>query len=964
MSIEPWELVREQDVEELNSRVVLYRHRRTGAELLSVENGDPNKCFAVTLRTLPGDSTGVAHILEHIVLGGSRKYALKDPFFSLIQGSLNTFLNAMTGFDRTIYPVASTNLQDFYNLVDVYLDSVFHPLLRPDSFKQEGWHYEASGEGELSLKGVVFNEMKAVWSMPDQLLGYTYATEALYPDTPYAYNSGGDPRVIPELTHQQLTAFHRTFYHPSNAQIMFWGDDPPEQRLRLVDQYLVAFDAQPVDAMAPLQAPFDAPRRAGFSYDSGAGEGKAYVAVGWVLPELDSPETALAVRILDYILWGTPAAPLRKALLDSGLGEDVVGGLETDIRQPMYLIGLKGVEEQRADAVEPLIMSTLEALARDGVDPDAVAAALNSVEFGLRELKFGEGYNGLPRGLAALFGLLGGWHYRRDPIAALAFAAPLEAVRSRAEHDPRYFSALIERLLLDNPHRSTLELQPDPEFNTRMAGDERAKLVDLRESMDDEQVQAIAAAARELEAWQSTPDAPELYAALPMLEVGDLESKNRLIETREEQLFGVRTLTHAVAGGIAYVDLGLDLQVLPAELLPYASIMGRLLLETGAGDWDAVKLTQRIGRETGGISSELLSAMTIGAARAETRLFLRGKVLADRSAALGDILRDVLFHARLDNRDRVRQIVLEEKAAREAEIGYMGTRFAIWRATSRINQAGYVTENTRGVGSLFFLRALAERIDGDWPAVRAELERVRELLLHADGIVLSVAVDPERVNDVLDPLAQLVGDTPAGSPPAAQRPALEQPRDEGLAVPAQVNYVGRGADLYSLGYRLHGSALVAESLLGIDWLLNEVRLKGGAYGAGSAFDRRSGVWNYYSYRDPRVRPTLEVFDRSGEFLRSAPLGEAELTRVIIGAIRDHDPYLAPDEQGYAALTRILTGDTDELRQRLRDEILNTTAADVRAFADALDLVRQHGSNVVLGGQTALRAAGLAITPVL
>ena len=963
-----FELVEDRNIAELNCRARLFRHRRTGAELLSVENGDPNKVFAATFRTLPNDSTGVAHILEHIVLGGSRKYPLKDPFFALIQGSLQTFLNAMTSFDLTLYPVASTNLQDFYNLVDVYLDAVFHPLLRPDSFLQEGWHYETGGEGELSLKGVVFNEMKAAWSMPDRLLGNDFAPAALYPDTPYAYNSGGDPRVIPELTHEQLTAFHRTYYHPSNAQILFWGDDPPEERLRMVDAYLAAFDPLSVDGISPLQAPFDEPRRAVFSYDLGAGEGKAYVAVGWVLPEPDSPEAALALRILDYILWGTPAAPLRKALLDSGLGEDVVGGLDSDIRQPMYLAGLKGVEVERAGEVEALILQTLELLARDGVDQDAVAAALNSVEFGLRELKFGGYYDGLPRGLAALAGLLNGWHYRRDPIAALAFAAPLAAVRSAAESDTRYFADLLRHHLLDNPHRSTVELRPDPELNARMAAEERARLIDLREAMDDEQLQEIATAASRLEAWQSTPDAPELIAGLPSLGLGDLDRHNRRIQTTERQLHGVRTLTHAVdSGGIAYVDLGLDLGVLPAELVPYASIMGRVLLETGAGDWDAVRLTQRIGRETGGISSELWSATTMGAAgasgRPETRLFLRGKALADRAADLSGILRDVLFSARIDNRDRVRQLVLEEKAAREAQLGYMGPRFVLWRLASRLNQAGRVSEYTRGVESLFFLRGLSERIERDWPAVLSELEQVRELLLRGSGVVLSLAVEAQRTDDVLASLDELLGDVPGGSA-AAQQPGLEQPRDEGLLMPAQVNYAGRGADLYRHGYRLHGSALVAESLLGIDWLLNEVRVKGGAYGAGSAFDRRSGVWAYYSYRDPGLRSTLDVFDRSSDFLRGATLGEAELTRVIIGAIRDHDPYLAPDEQGFTALTRLLTGDSDELRQRLRDEILATTAADVRAFADALDLVREHGHVVALGGQQALEDARLPITPVL
>src|SRR5215813_6778615 len=511
-----FELVREQSIPELDTTARLFRHSRTEAQVLSLSNRDENKSFAVTFRTLPSDDTGVAHILEHSVLSGSRKYPVKELFMELLKGSCATFINAMTFPDKTCYPVASTNLKDFYNLVDVYFDVVFNPLLESHTLDQEGWHFELEGpSAPLRYKGVVFNEMKGAYSQQDAHNG-EQVTRALLPNTIYANSSGGDPRHIPELSHAQWRDFHHRFYHPSNARICFWGDDPEETRLRLVAEALKPFDRQPASEAIGLQSHFTGPRRSSAIIPAAAVDAddrKGAVSIGWLLSDGDDkPEVRIAIRALKEILVGSSASPLRKALLDSGLGEDLIGGAEWDeMRQPVFVTGLKGVRETNHGLVEPLILDTLKSLAQSGIDPAAVDAALNTIEFALRE-------NGTwARGVGTILRSLETWLYEGDPIAALAFEQPLMAVRAGLAENPRYFEEMIAHYLLTNPHRSMVEHAPDAELLARQEADEKLHLAKIRSGLDDEELQKILGKTRELKRRQATPNSPAALAKLPML---------------------------------------------------------------------------------------------------------------------------------------------------------------------------------------------------------------------------------------------------------------------------------------------------------------------------------------------------------------------------------------------------------------------------------------------------------------
>jgi len=480
-------LLEERAIPEIASSARLYRHDKTGARLLSVINTDENKSFGITFRTPPATSNGVAHIMEHSVLCGSRKYRVKEPFIELAKSSLNTFLNAMTYPDKTCYPVASTNLKDFYNLVDVYLDAVLYPLITPETLQQEGWHYEIeSPEAPLTFKGVVFNEMKGALSSPDDLLG-ELSQQSLYPDTPYGLNSGGDPAIIPDLTHADFKAFHETYYHPSNAYIYFYGDDPEAERLRLLDEWLNAFERKTVQSALPLQPEWNAPRQVTHAYDSGdTPDAKAYININWLMPAVGDPATTLSLSLLAHILLGTSASPLRKALMDSGLGEDVTGGYQDGLRQGYFSAGMKGVESGNLEKVEQLIHTTLKDLAEKGIDPETIAASLNTIEFHLREQNTGR----FPRGLALMLGALDVWLYDGDPFNGLAFEATLQKVKAAARA-PHYFEDLIRRHFIETPHRTSLHLLPDAQEGQRKEAAEAARLAAVKAGLSRAQIDAL-----------------------------------------------------------------------------------------------------------------------------------------------------------------------------------------------------------------------------------------------------------------------------------------------------------------------------------------------------------------------------------------------------------------------------------------------------------------------------------------
>ncbi len=959
--IHGFEQLREALVPEINSKAILYRHVKTGAQLLSLINDDENKVFGIAFVTPPSDSTGLPHILEHSVLCGSRKYPVKEPFIELAKGSLNTFLNAMTYPDRTIYPVASQNVKDLYNLIDVYLDAVFYPRITRWTLMQEGWHYELEAPDQpLRYKGVVFNEMKGAYSSPDQVLGRTIQ-HTLLPDTVYGFDSGGDPEAIPNLTYEQFKQFHETYYHPSNARIVFYGNDDPEERLRYLDSWLSAFDRREIHVDIPLQPRWDAPRRIIEFYDASEEEKpRGMVSINWLLTDEDDPELNLALHILSHILVGTPASPLRKALIDSGLGENLTSsGFDDELRQSIFSVGLKGMNPDDADKLEQLVFDTLRELAERGIDPDQIEASINTLEFRLRENNFGS----FPRGIVFMTEALRTWIYGGDPIAALSFEQPLAAIKARLANNEPLFSNLIRRYLIDNPHRTTVILKPDPHLRERLEEKERARLDQARAQMSQDDLLRIAEETKTLEAMQLAPDPPEALATIPTLKLEDLDKQNKLIPIEVQAMAGgdATLLYHDLfTSGVVYLDLAFDMRAIPPEDVPYVALMGRALLQMGTEKEDFVKLLQRIGRKTGGISASPFSTLTREQRALVRRFFLRAKSTTTQFEDLLDILRDVLGHARLDNRERFKQIVLENKASLESSLVPGGHAFVNTRLRAAFSPSEWAAEQMSGISQLYFLRALAERIERDWPGVLERLVAIRDRLVSRQGLVVNVTVDAARWAQLQPKLEAFVCELPARSTTPAEWPTGATNSHEGLAIPAQVNYVGKGADVYALGHQLSGAWLPVQNYLRTSYLWERVRMQGGAYGSFCGLDLHTGAFTFVSYRDPNLLDTLQVYDDAAAFLRQHPPSQDEVTRTIIGVIGEMDDYMLPDAKGFVSMVRYLAGDTDEARQQLRDEVLSTTPQDFVRFAEVLDDVRARGRVVVMGAPEALAQANATL----
>ncbi|MDP6698603.1 MAG: insulinase family protein [Candidatus Latescibacteria bacterium] len=959
-----FELLRDEHISELNTQALHYRHR-TGCELVSLINDDENKVFGITFRTPPSDSTGIAHILEHAVLCGSRKYPVKEPFVELIKGSLNTFLNAFTYPDKTCYPVASTNLRDFYNLIDVYLDAVFYPRITPEVLQQEGWHYELTDATDsLSYSGVVFNEMKGAYSDPERVLA-EHAQHSIFPDNTYGVDSGGNPRHIPDLTFEQFKRFHADYYQAANARVFFYGDDDPEQRLTLLEEYLGDYQPHTVDSAVGPQRRFAAPQRLDYSYAVDGAEGdepKAFVALNWLLADDIDIDERRALQILDYALIGTPGSPLRKALIDAGLGEDLTGsGIETDLAQLCFGIGLKGVAAADVDKVEALVLQLLGGLATEGIERGMVDAALHTAEFRLRENNTGA----YPRGLVLMLRVLTDWLHDRDPFAPLCFEVSFAALKQELAADGRHMEGLIQRHLLDNVHRTTVVLSPDADLAARQEREEEARLAAARAEMGPAELDRLVAATAELKRLQERPDDPADLAKLPRLELGDLEREIKSIPIEAAQVAEVPVLHHDLfTNGIAYLDIGFDLRVLPQELLPYVPLFGRSLLELGTRRESFVDLQQRIGAQTGGVWTQSLLSSRRDGGPAATWLFLRGKAMVDRVDELTRIARDVLLEGRVDDRARFLQMALEERAGEESGLVPGGHRVVVSRLRSQFDETGWLSEQMRGLDYLFFLRRLIDEIESDWPAVQARLQQIRELLVNRRGMLINATLAGVDRGAVERSLEGLVAELPEGERATQIWSPEFSATDEGLTAPAQVNYVGKAANLFDLGYELDGSSAVITRYLATTWLWDRVRVQGGAYGAFCSFDPFTGVLAYVSYRDPNVQETLAIYDGSGGFLRDNPITADELTKAIIGTIGDFDAYQLPDAKGYTSMVRHLTGIDDDYRQQMRDQVLGTASQSFTAFADMLDEVKDRGRVVVLGGAEAVAGAGLEAIKIL
>ena len=951
-----FQLEKQKAIKELNATANLFFHEKSGARLLYLQNDDDNKVFSISFRTPPPDNTGVPHIMEHSVLCGSRKFPLREPFVELVKGSLNTFLNAITYPDKTVYPIASRNDKDFTNLMDVYLDAVFYPSLhtRPETMMQEGWHYELEDKDQpLAYKGVVYNEMKGAYSSPEQVL-FAKIQESLYPDTPYAYESGGDPDFIPDLTQERFEAFHKKYYHPSNSYIYLYGNGDMDAHLRFIDgEYLSHFDRQTVHSEIPVQKPFSKMSRMDAEYSVSAQDNpadKAYLSLNYSIGQSTDPFLYLAFNILEYLLLDNPAAPLKKALLEAGIGKDVFGSFENSIQQPFFSIIVKDANEEDAEKFRQVTETTLRNLAAKGIDKRLVEAAINFREFKLREADFG----GSPKGLIYGIRCMDSWLYGEDPTMHLYFEDTLTKIR-KALTEP-LFEELIEKYILNNAHSSMVIAKPKPGLAEKKDQETEDKLRDYKKTLTESQVEEIIHRTRELKRKQSEPDSAEALATIPTVELSDIEPKAEELPLEKKTQSGIPVLHHPLfTNGISYVNLWFNTDAIPVDLLPYAGLLVNVLGQINTKNYSYEELSNEINIHTGGIEYSIQSlALNAKDGEFKPKLLIQAKSLADKLPRLMELLCELVNETLYQDTGRLREIVQEVRSRMEMVINQSGNIIALNRVSSYFSPAGKYTELVSGIEYYRFLSHLERNFDSEKETLVQKLEQAASLIFQKSNLVASVTLPEEDYPKFSGPFDRFADSLKQEESAPAPFPFRISAENEGLMTPSKVQYVAKGYSFLKMGYHYTGSMQVLRTIANMDYLWNRVRIQGGAYGVSVVFTR-SGMMIFTSYRDPSLRETLENYDGLSDYLSGFEADEREMKKYIIGTISSIDAPLTPQMKGGRADINYFTGLSQSQIQQERREILRTKAEDIKALAGLARDITKNNFICVLGGEGKIEA---------
>ncbi|OQX11647.1 MAG: peptidase M16 [Desulfobulbaceae bacterium A2] len=954
-----FQLEQVQEVGEVNSRVLLFCHQRLGTRLLAIKNQDPNKTFCVAFTTVPADSTGVAHILEHSVLMGSRRYPVRDVFGEINKGGLMTFLNAMTGADTTWYPFATRNMKEYFNIMDVYCDVTLHPLLDPSTFDQEGWHYHLENSGdELQYQGVVFNEMKGAFSDPIRLI-FHHIFAGLMPGSTYAHESGGDPRRIPDLNCEGLVNFHRSHYQPGNATIFLYGDAPLEEELRFLDERFLRQYEQTGQRAAILPGGrLEAPLFVRDTYGIEAGEpprDKTFIAVGAEVGHVGQRRRNHAWQIIANILYNSDASPLKNTILAAGLGKDFGGFfLPNSTPRTMMISYLIGSEAARRDEFLALHRSTLEEMVRQGLDRELVLSELNKYEFDQREemCKAQRGLNLIGKALPAL-------QHGLDPWAALQVNDLLGEIRQRALEE-QYFEGLIRESLLDNPATVVVTLEPDPEQPARILREERERLAAFETGLDVAGREALVRRTMELMQRQNSPNDEASLACLPRLGLGDLRRTLDFHAVTVADLAGRELLVNELpTNGICYLDLGFDCADMPESLLPVLGLFGAIVTEVGTDSRDYVRFAKEINTWSGGFSSSFAAYSRIdqpGLVRPVGWFHL--KALSGSLERAMDLAADVLLHASFRDRRRIREIVGREFAWAEHEAQSEGYNLAATRVFSHLGPAGRYHEMVSGITAYRYLKQLAENYEQLEEEFLARLEELRRALFSRRRFLANITAGREDIVRFQRLGQGLLADLPDLACNGATVMGESLPGHEAFATSSEVTYNVLGATIFPQGHGYNGHFEVLRTWLSRDYLWNTVRQQGGAYGCFVQFNRASGNLGLVSYRDPQVSRTFSAYQGIGAAVQELRLGGPALEQLIIGAYSGFDPHQGSAAKGVTARNDYLCGIGPTQKQAWLDEILATGEEDLRAFAPVFAVLAGNDAcRGSIGSRARLEGAG-------
>lgn len=956
-----YEILDEHRVEDVQSDGFILRHKKSGARIAILSNNDDNKVFYIGFRTPPEDETGVPHIIEHTTLCGSKKFPVKDPFIELAKGSLNTFLNAMTYPDKTVYPVASCNDQDFKNLMDVYLDAVFNPNITKyeEIFKQEGWHYELTGrDDELKINGVVYNEMKGAYSSPDEVLS-SQIYRSLFPDNTYSKDSGGNPEYIPKLTYEAYLDFYHKYYHPSNSYIYLYGDMDVVERLEWLDkEYLSLYDYKKVNSEINKQPAFDEIKNVETQYSitmDDSQENKTYLSYNRVVGDSLDEMLYQAFDVLDYALVSSPGAPVKQALIDAGIGDDVYGSYDAGILQPVFSFVAKNANASQADEFESIIENTLKEVVKTGINKEALLAGINSSEFKFREADFGQ----FPKGL--LFGLncLDSWLFDdMKPFIHLECLGTFAKLRKAVDTD--YFEKLIQEYLLDNTHGSSVTVKPK-----RGLGNEREEalakeLSDYKASLSDEEIKKLIEDTEHLKKYQEEPSSDEDLRKLPMLTRADMKKNAMPFSNIEDELLDVKVVRHDIeSNGIDYISFLFDAGDFAQSELGYLGFFTNALGLVSTEKYSYTDLANATNIYTGGISTGTASHPDIKDRNNFVFKFeVKLKVLEKNLDKALELMEQMLLSSDFTDTKRLGELVAQIKARLQANLSSSGHLVAAMRSMSSFSRYALYQDELKGIAFYRSICRIEKELSESPKSVSDKLAAIAKKLFARNRMLISFTGNNEAYGNAKPSLEKIITGFDKMSAVGDQAEVHFNTAKEAFIDASQIQYVAKTGDFICEGYEYTGALRLLRIILSYDYLWINVRVKGGAYGCMNTF-LRSGESYFVSYRDPNLSDTLDVYDRIPEYIKNFSPDERDMTKYIIGTFSALDTPMNPEAKGSRSLSAYLEGITYEQIQKERNEILNAQPEDIRRLADLVEAVLKKDSICVIGNENMIKeSAGL------
>ena len=937
-SLTAYKVISHENLDDIDSFGIVLQHKQSGARVAVISNDDSNKVFNIGFRTPPKDSTGVAHIIEHTVLCGSKAFPAKDPFIELTKGTLNTFLNAMTYPDKTLYPVASYNDTDFQNLCHVYLDAVFYPNIytKREIFEQEGWHYELKDkEDELKYNGVVYNEMKGVYSNPESLI-HRNVKSALFPDTCYGVDSGGNPDEIPDLTYEDYLEFHRKYYHPSNCYVYLYGDMDVVEKLEFMDrEYFSKFHAIQVDSRIQNQKPFDKIRQYEKKYsiaETDSEENKTYLTMAYSIGDCLDQELCITLSIMEYVLFSAPGAPVKQALLDANIGNDVTSSEDSQTKYPYLAVTLKNSDRKHMHKFQEVLETKLCEIVENGIDEKSLKAAINLYEFQYREADFGQ----FPKGLMYSLSMYATWmNSEEDVFSALREDKIYEELKKRV--GTSYFTDFIKKYLLENKHVSLIILEPEAGLNYRKEKALSQQLQEKKRQMSEEEVEKLIEDTKNLLKYQSEPSTPEELRMIPILSRNDIDKKAKPFSNEESMMDGVKVLHHNYStNGIIYLKFLFALDKVPKEYINYIGLLNTVIGYIDLQHRTYLDFTNDVNIVTGGMNTSILTFGKKGNSKDfNAYLSINCKVLSENLDKCLALTKEMMYESKLDDTKRLQEILFEIKSRIAVRLVSNGHTSAADRAFSYQSEEACFEQETRGISYYNFIKGLVDEFDTRKDEIGKNLIELIALIFNKENLLVSITCNEKNFNLVKNELPQFISSLHDTRCEKQQIEYNLERKNEGFKTSSQVQYVACVGNIFNAGYNYHGSMKVLRTILGYDYLWNNVRVQGGAYGCMCSFSGTDGNCYFTSYRDPNLVNTLDVYKRIPEFIKNFDADDREMDKYVIGTMSGIDTPLTPASKGTRSLNAYMIGATLEDIQKERDDVLAVTVDDIRKLSDVI-----------------------------